>query len=235
MQLRDPATAATTLVFDVVGTLLDEDGTRTAALRSVGSDLGVDLSMLGDRWAARVDAAVAEVTAGRAPYQPPAAFYRSALTDLLRADGTELPPDRFDELARFGYRLEPFPDTAPALERLARGRALVALTNAGCGQAFAMSAQSGLRWTTLISGESVGAYKPDPRMYRHAIGTLDLDPGRTLFVAAHDWDLDAAAQHGFRTAYVDRSGGSTGDLAGYAHRFDLVVTDLDHLADALGR
>jgi len=45
---------------------------------------------------------------------------------------------------------------------------------------------------------------PPEVTYQLAIDQLQLDPGRTLFVACHPWDLRAAARHGFRTAYVWR-------------------------------
>src|SRR3546814_14626237 len=47
-------------------------------------------------------------------------------------------------------------------------------------------------------------FKPAPAAYRYAIDTLGIDPARTLFVAAHPWDLRAAAEYGFRTAYIAR-------------------------------
>lgn len=61
-----------------------------------------------------------------------------------------------------------------ALEALASRHPLPALTNAGSAQAFAMFGHAGLRWTTLLSEEAVQAYKPDPRMYQHALASLDL-------------------------------------------------------------
>jgi 2-haloacid dehalogenase len=231
---RPGAVAATTLVFDVMGTVLDEDTTQADALRAaIGSQADVDLRALRHQWCERVASAVDEITAGRRPYEPPAALQRKTLREVLDAHHLELPPDRFHQLAQFGSRLEPFPDTAAAMERLASRRAIVALTNAGSAQAFAMSAHARLRWTTLISAQVVQTYKPDPRTYSYAITQLDLDPGKTLFVAAHPWDLDAAAGHGFRTAYVDRAGSTPESMDAYAVRSDLVVTDLTALADQL--
>ena len=66
---------------------------------------------------------------------------------------------------------------------------------------------AGTRWTSstcrslpTLSGALVRAYKPSPAVYELAITSLDLDPSRTLMVAAHAWDLRAAASHGLRTA-----------------------------------
>ena len=81
--------------------------------------------------------------------------------------------------------------------------------------------------------ETVRAHKPDPAMYEHLLRALQLDPARCLFVAAHPWDLDAAARHGFRTAYLDRAAGSPAETAAYSRRFDHVAPDLAALAAQL--
>ena len=49
-------------------------------------------------------------------------------------------------------------------------------------------------------------------------------------VAAHAWDLRAAASHGLRTAFVARPGA---DRPRHDDHFDLSVPDLRALADAL--
>jgi 2-haloacid dehalogenase len=67
-------------------------------------------------------------------------------------------------------------------------------------------------------------------VYRLALDRLELDPRRTLMVAAHPWDLRAAATHGLRTAYVERAG--EGDPAP-TDAFDLAVPDLAALATRL--
>jgi 2-haloacid dehalogenase len=147
--------------------------------------------------------------------------------------GVGLTDAQVERLATSGRRLDPFPEVVSTLDELSRSVALVALTNAGTAQAFAMSAHAGLRWTTLVSGETVQAFKPDPRMYRYALTTLELAPAECLFVAAHPWDLDAAAAHGLRTGYLDRAGSTPEQLAEFARRFDLVAPDLAGLAAQL--
>jgi 2-haloacid dehalogenase len=76
----------------------------------------------------------------------------------------------------------------------------------------------------------VHAHKPDPAVYRFALDRLALDPRRTLMVAAHPWDLRAAAAHGLRTAYTERADEGAPEPP---DTFDLTVPDLAALAASL--
>jgi 2-haloacid dehalogenase len=221
----------TTLVFDVLGTLLDEDaGQLAAAVDTVGAP-----AAFVERWQEIFHDAVTAVQEGRRPYAASEVLSAEAVRDAAAERGEALTGPQVEWLATSGRRLDPFSEVVETLDRLAPSYALVALTNAGTAQAFAMSRFAGLRWTTLVSGETVRAYKPDPRMYEHVVRALELEPGKCVFVAAHPWDLDAAAEHGFRTGYVDRSHSSPSELAAYADRFDHVAADLAALVAQLPR
>jgi 2-haloacid dehalogenase len=108
--------------------------------------------------------------------------------------------------------------------------AIVALSNGNLSMLTDMFAAGGLTWHCVLSGEMVHAYKPDPAVYRLALDRLALDPGRTLMVAAHPWDLRAAAAEGLRTAYIQRAGEGVPEPS---DTFDLAVPDLAALAAGL--
>jgi 2-haloacid dehalogenase len=175
-----------------------------------------------------------QVITGELPFEIIDELQRHGLAEAVGALGGQLPDVELVRLARAGHGLAPFSDTLAAFERLAVGHRMIGLTNAGLSQAMDMSWSAGLRWTTLVSAETVGAYKPDPRMYAYVVERLEVDPQQSLFVAAHPWDLDAAAGHGFRTAYVDRAGSTASQLETYSGRYDFVIPDLTGLADRLG-
>jgi FMN phosphatase YigB (HAD superfamily) len=63
-----------------------------------------------------------------------------------------------------------------------------------------------------------------------ALDRLALDPRRTLMVAAHPWDLRAAAAQGLHTAFIQRAGEGVPEPS---DRFDLAVPDLAALAAGL--
>jgi len=193
------------LVFDVLGSLLDED-TGLRGVVEANLDLPPERKQgFIARWSARFEELVQLIQTGREPYRNPEALYLQAVVETAGEQAVPLAQNAAVEMARFGRQLKPFADVPGALEELALQHPLVALTNAGSQQAFAMSNHAGLRWSLLVSGEVVQAYKPDPRMYQYVIRALDVDPQHCVFIAAHPWDLDAAAQHGFRSAYLDRA------------------------------
>jgi antitoxin YefM len=54
----------------------------------------------------------------------------------------------------------------------------------------------------ILSTELVKSYKPDPRTYQLVPSLLAVRPEQVVMVAAHPYDLAAAAEQGFRTAFV---------------------------------
>lgn len=225
-----PATASSAgcpLVFDVLGSLLDEDAGRRRAVERALDAPAEQVEHFVQAWSTGFEQLLAPIAAGEQPYRNSEDLHAQAALDAARDIDIAMSSDAAHELARFGRSLEPFDDVPSALEALARVHPLVALTNATSAQAFAMSRHAGLRWTTLLSGEVVRAYKPNPRMYEYAVRALEIDPRASIFVAAHPWDLDAAAEHGFRTAYLDRSG------SGESARYDFAAADLAALVPQL--
>lgn len=67
----------------------------------------------------------------------------------------------------------------------------------------------------MIVAEEAGAYKPDLAIYQLAFSAAPVGARPPYLVAAHAWDLRAAAEAAPRTAYVPRPDGDppTGDEA----------------------
>jgi 2-haloacid dehalogenase len=171
---------------------------------------------------------VSAIRAG-APWRSTDDLNAEALAGTLRG-GPALPGAAVRHLALAGHRLQPWPDTREALRRLAGRFTIVALSNGNLPMLTDIFAAAGLTWHCVLSGEMVHAYKPDPAVYRLAVDRLGLDPRRTLMVAAHPWDLRAAAAHGLRTAYIQRAG--EGDPRP-SDTFDLTAAGLAALARLL--
>lgn len=219
-----------TLVFDVLGTMVDEHGSiRDELAALVGA--AADPDALERTWAERFAAALERIRTGDEPYATTDALNLRVATSVVADAGLDLPVAAVEHLGRIGHRLRAWPDSAAALTRLAEAHTVVALSNGNRAMLANMHATAGLRWHLVVPGEEVGAYKPDPSVYRRAARALGRAPRDLTMVAAHPWDLRGAAAVGMRTAYVRRPGEGQ-PLADDA--FDLVADDLDELYQVLG-
>ncbi|GAA1191843.1 haloacid dehalogenase type II [Streptomyces hebeiensis] len=224
------------VVFDVLGTLVDESSGLRAAIRDAlpGSDDASDASdasvdELLALWQRHVEREQRRVGQGDRPYVNSGVIDGEAAQRV--ADRAGLAESAtIARLATAGRRLPPWSDSAAGLERLARHFPVVALSNAGRTDLLRLSAHAGLRWHQALSAEAVSAYKPAPEVYQLAVDTAGCPPERVLMVAAHSWDLRGARASGMRTAYVHRP---FGDPPTSTDAFDLRFGGLDELVTAV--
>jgi len=235
-----------TLLFDVIGTVVDEGGTMRAEVAAELEAAGLAgpgrAGELAAAWEERSWSLTAELDRGGS-WVSTDEVNAQALADVLAGAGAgagdgggagtsggpavTLPAEAVRRLGLVGHRLRPWPDAAAALAALARRFTVVALSNGNLSMLASVSARGGLTWHAVLSAELVGARKPDPAVYRFALDRLALDPARTLMVAAHPWDLRAAAACGLRTAYIERAGEGEPEPS---DSFDLSCPDLAALA-----
>ena len=218
------------VVFDVLGTLVDEPRGLRAAIRGAApasDDATVD-SLLA-AWQQHVESEQQRIAQGQRAYVNTQVIDREAAQ--LVADGAGVgDPEVVAELATAGQRLPPWDDSVAGLERLALHFPLVGLSNAGRTALLRLNAHAGLRWHAALSAESARAYKPSPAVYQLAIDAAGCPPDRVLMVAAHAWDLRGAQAMGMRTAYVQRP---VGDPPSSSDAFDRRFDGLDGLVTAL--
>jgi 2-haloacid dehalogenase len=218
------------VVFDVLGTLVDEPGGLRAALREAvpaADDAYVD--ELLTLWQQHVKLEQHRIAQGHRAY---------ANTGIIDAEAAQRVADHagladpvtIARLATAGRRLPPWSDSVAALERLARHFPVLGLSNAGHSALLRLNAHAGLRWHQALSSEAVLAYKPAPEVYQLAIDTSGCPPEHALMVAAHAWDLRGARARGMRTAYVQRP---AGDPPTHSDVFDWHFNGLDELVTAL--
>jgi 2-haloacid dehalogenase len=221
------------VLFDVIGTLVDEDATWTRVSAAIAAEAGLASAPdLRGRWEAALDARMSAVVAGDAPWQPHAELMGAAVAEAIAALGGTPTRELHERAARSDREHPAWPDVAEATAELRRHRLVAGLSNGDLGSLARLAHADAISWDAVLSTGSVRTFKPAPAAYRHAIDALDLDPSRTLFVAAHPWDLGAAAAHGFRTAYVARPGA---DRPAAGDPVDLEVADLHELVRALDR
>jgi len=125
--------------------------------------------------------------------------------------------------------VEPWPDSLPALERLAARWPLASLTNGN-----ADLARTGVQthFTHHVCSRDVGAAKPDPRIFLAAVAQFGVAPTEVLH-AGDDPELDVigARRAGLRAAWINRHGETWPAELGAAP--ELTFSHLGALADWL--
>jgi len=59
-------------------------------------------------------------------------------------------------------------------------------------------------WDCVVTAETAGYYKPDPRPYRLALARIDVPAAEAAFVAGSGYDLFGARAVGLRTYWHNR-------------------------------
>jgi 2-haloacid dehalogenase len=215
------------IVFDVIGTLVDDDATwmRIAEQLAVESGLS-DPGALRARWVELLDERMNAVIEGEAPWGSHSQLIGDSAQDSITDLGGNATSETAALVASIEREYAAWPDVAAATAALRRSRLVAGVSNGDLDSLARLSNTNAISWDIVLSTGAVQTFKPAPAAYRYAIDTLGIDPARTLFVASHPWDLRAAAGHGFRTAYVARPGA---DRPSDDDRFDLAVDDLSVL------
>ncbi|WAL93356.1 haloacid dehalogenase type II [Streptomyces sp. Je 1-369] len=220
------------VVFDVLGTLVDEPAGIHAGIGAFAPSLDdSEVERLLSLWQTHVEREQQHVVDGVRPYLTSDALDLEA-AQLVAAAAQVDDAHAVAALAAAGRRLPPWPDTVAGLARLAERFPLMGLSNASRSALLELNAYAGLRWHQALSAEDARTYKPDPAVYHLAVAVSGRPPERLLMVATHAWDLRAAQSLGLRTAYVARP---VGDPPTSSDTFDLYADDLPDLIKQLDR
>ena len=159
-----PSADLDVIVFDILGTMVDEPGGIRRGLRTLLPDIdGAE----GERAPRGVVQACGRATAGDSGGPSP---LRQQHGDRPRWRRPASPPlagisdaDAVHALAASGQRLEPWPDSVQALDRIASRFPVIGLSNASGSALTRISAHAGLRWQQVLSAdEAQRATNPIP-------------------------------------------------------------------------
>jgi 2-haloacid dehalogenase len=225
------------LTFDIIGTVFDWFGSFSARVPLLAQKYGLSLNPSAFATGAEDGYAsgVAAVNGG-GPWTPPDEILRSSITALLSAGHTPSQQE-IDDFFEIWQTLNPWSDVVSSLYPLHSHFTLTILSNMSVATQSSLMNHAGLPFDHALSGETVQAYKPNPKVYQMAIAKLGLQPDEILMVAAHKYDLDAAKAQGLRTAFVARPlelgpGGQVDTTPNPAYDFN--VTSLTELVHELG-
>ncbi|GGN64516.1 haloacid dehalogenase [Streptomyces albiflavescens] len=218
------------VVFDVLGTMVDEPGGLRAAIRDAvpASDDG-SVDQLLTVWRKHVEHEQQRMEKESRAYANTEIIDREAAQRVADCAGLT-DPLAIERLATAGQRLKPWDDSLSGLTRLARRFPVLGLSNASRATLLRLNAYAGLRWHQALSAEDAQAYKPAPEVYQLAVDAAGCPSERMLMVAAHAWDLRGAQAMGMRTAYVQRP---VGDPPKRTDTFNWSANNLDELVAAL--
>ncbi|KAI5475021.1 haloacid dehalogenase [Pseudohyphozyma bogoriensis] len=100
----------------------------------------------------------------------------------------------------------------------------VVLANGTVKLQLDLAKSSGVPFHTLLSSQLLGHTKPDPKMYLKALDLIGVKPEEAVMVAAHAYDVRAAASVGMQTVYVHRATEDTDlDMHLVRDEFDLFI------------
>lgn len=192
------------LAFDTGGTVLDWHGGLVAALSAIGESHGVsvDWHAVANDWRRR---AMTGIIGQTQPAFNMDDVHRRTLDESLTHFGLQsfTPTQRY-QLWRAWHELDAWTDFPQAQVALRKSFPVVSFTMLPTALVVDVSRRNGIVWDALISCEMIGVYKPHAQAYATAARWLALEPAQILMVACHNFDLNAAHQAGFRTAFVRR-------------------------------
>ncbi|MCC6659362.1 MAG: haloacid dehalogenase type II [Phycisphaerales bacterium] len=216
------------LTFDCYGTLIDWEAGILQAIRPVLSVHGVrasDEQVLGAF--ARLEAAEEAE-----PYKPYREVLRNVMGRLGREFEVEFIERELDRLPESIRRWPAFPDTVPALARLAERYSINVISNVDNDLFDTTRQRLGLDPEHVVTAELCRAYKPSPRNFRVMLALLDLPTESVLHVAQSRYhDIAPARGLGLSTVWVNRRRGKPGATPPSDAVADLEVPDLAALAD----
>ncbi len=225
------------LFFDVFGTLIDWRNGVARESEKVLAPLGYKLDWLAfsDAWRGEYQVGMEEVRTGRLPFAKLDIVHRRNLDRILPRFGIKAEEAVLQDLNFAWHRLDLWPDVSAAMARLKKKFILAPVSNGNISMMVALARKNALPWDTILGGEIAHDYKPKPRVYLAACEALDLPPSACMMVAAHSYDLSAAAALGLRTAHVARPQEAPGKgESAPSVPVDVAGASLGEVADKLG-
>jgi 2-haloalkanoic acid dehalogenase type II len=211
------------ITFDCYGTLIDWEGGIIKAFQSEALKDGLNFDPADIVSAYMVEEPSVEAQV----YRP----YRQVLAEAAQRAaarlGWEIGQDRASFLAASLPDWLPFPDTNPALERLAERYQLGIISNVDDDLIAKTLRHLAVKFDLIVTAEQVKSYKPAPAHFREALARAR---GSRLLHAAQSYfhDVLPALELGMPVAWINRKGEKR---EGPPPTYEL--NDLKELADLL--
>jgi 2-haloacid dehalogenase len=195
--------AASTVVFDAYGTLLN---VHSAVARHAAA-VGPEAARLSEIWRTKqLEYSWVLSLAGR--YE---SFWTLTARALDHAFACCASADRAtrEQLLAAYSTLDAYPEVPAAVDRLrTRGLGTGILSNGDPTMLRDALNSAGLggRFDAVLSVETAGIFKTSPATYQLVLDAFAVPSSDVLFVSSNRWDIAGAAAFGFRAVWVNRTG-----------------------------
>jgi 2-haloacid dehalogenase len=115
-------------------------------------------------------------------------------------------------------RLDAYPEAVGVLEQIRKRNVKAGILSNGSPRMLSAAVESTKMCSSidsLISVDSVGVYKPHPRVYQLGCDILGVSAANAAFVSANWWDVVGASAFGHPTVWINRHDGSWNDRLAY--------------------
>jgi 2-haloacid dehalogenase len=220
---------ATTVAFDVYGTLIDTSGVIAALEKTAGGEAAA----LSDLWRQKQ----LEYSFRRGLMQNYRDFsvctrqaldYASAFLDVDISDADK-------QSLMEGYKVLPaYSDVEEALPRLKQsGIRMFAFSNGRAEDVRGLLANAGIEgyFEGVVSVDDIRSFKPNPAVYAHFLRQAGASGSDSWLVSGNPFDVIGALSAGLRGVWVKRSAGAVFDP--WEIQPTVTISDLGELLDAL--
>lgn len=114
-----------------------------------------------------------------------------------------------DRLLKLYWGLSPYPEVPAMLTELKQRGIQTGILSNGSPEMLRGAVESagiGHLLDAVLSVEEVGVYKPHDLVYEMVESRFICERGEVLFVSSNGWDAAGAANYGYQTAWVNRTG-----------------------------
>ena len=220
---------ATTVAFDVYGTLIDTSGVIAALEKVVGGQAAA----LSDLWRNKQ----LEYSFRRGlmqNYRDFSVCTRQALDYACSFLGVDIPDSDKQSLME-GYKVLPaFSDVIEGLPRLGEaGIRMFAFSNGRAEDVRELLVNAGIEghFEGVVSVDDIRSFKPNPAVYAHFLRQAGARGSDSWLVSGNPFDVIGAMSAGLRGAWVKRSASAMFDP--WEIKPTVTIADLGELQDAL--
>jgi 2-haloalkanoic acid dehalogenase type II len=201
------------VTFDCYGTLVDwETGIRTAFRQSLE---GTALSKVQESRVFGLYEREERRIEGERPFRPYQQVLSLAAEAVARKLGTTVQEEISRVLVEQLPTWNPFPDTNPALEKLARKYKLGILSNVDDDLLAGTMKHFTVPFDLVVTAERVRSYKPGTKHFEEARRIIGGDTGWLHVAASLYHDIEPASKLSIRSVWVNRQNSRAGkQLAG---------------------